>query len=84
MKLVSGPRPSAVNGDREAVGPWHAGVIASRMTGAGFGGCAVNLVRSGAIDRVRDRIEAEYLARSGRHSRVPMVQAVVGADDVAP
>jgi hypothetical protein len=44
----------------------------------------VNLVRSGAIDRVRDRIEAEYLARSGRHSRVPMVQAVVGADDVAP
>ena len=84
MKLLSGSRPSAVNGDREAVGPWHAGVIASRMTGAGFGDYTANLVWSDAVDRVRDRIEAEYPARTGGAPRVSMVQAVASASEEAP
>jgi hypothetical protein len=45
-------------------------VIASRMTGAGFGDYTANLVWSDAVDRVRDRIEAEYPARSGCYPRV--------------
>lgn len=60
------------------------GVIASRMTGAGFGEYTANLVWSDAVDRVRDRIEAEYPARSGCHPRVSMVQAVAGASEEAP
>jgi hypothetical protein len=60
------------------------GVIASRMTGAGFGDYTANLVWSDAVDRVRDRIEAEYPARSGCHPRVSIVQAVVGASEEAP
>lgn len=59
------------------------GVIASRMTGAGFGDYTANLVWSDAVDRVRDRIEAEYPARSGCHPRVSMVQAVAGASEEA-
>jgi hypothetical protein len=60
------------------------GVIASRMTGAGFGDYTANLVWSDAVDRVRDRIEAEYPARSGCHPRVSMVQAVASASEEAP
>ena len=29
------------------------GVVAARMTGAGFGGCTVNLVRPDAVDALR-------------------------------
>ena len=37
------------------------GVVAARMTGAGFGGCTINLVRPDAVDR----------AARGRRARVP-------------
>ena len=36
------------------------GVVASRMTGAGFGGCTVNLVSDGAEEALRERVLAEY------------------------
>ena len=36
------------------------GVIGARMTGAGFGGCTVNLVRDDAIEAFRERVGAEY------------------------
>ena len=41
------------------------GVIAARMTGAGFGGCTVNLVRPDAIDALRAAVETDYPARTG-------------------
>ena len=34
------------------------GVVAARMTGAGFGGCTVNLVRPDAVEALRDRRRA--------------------------
>jgi galactokinase len=55
------------------------GVVASRMTGAGFGGCTVSLVQTGVVDDLRVRIEREYPTRSGRTPRVWVVQAVDGA-----
>ena len=55
------------------------GVVASRMTGAGFGGCTVNLVERGAVPALRQRILAEYPARTGLSPRVFAVDAVVGA-----
>ncbi|HYM10260.1 MAG TPA: galactokinase [Bryobacterales bacterium] len=39
------------------------GVAGARLTGGGFGGCTVNLVRSGAVDGFRGRIAAAYRER---------------------
>lgn len=41
------------------------GVIGCRMTGGGFGGCAVALVRTDAIDTVSSTIASEYERRTG-------------------
>ena len=55
------------------------GVAAARMTGAGFGGCTVNLVERGAVDELRERVLADYPARTGLAPRVYAVDAVAGA-----
>ncbi|HSS35539.1 MAG TPA: galactokinase [Patescibacteria group bacterium] len=55
------------------------GVVASRMTGAGFGGCTVSLVRPAAVESLRSRILADYPGRTGRTPRVWQVQAADGA-----
>jgi galactokinase len=44
------------------------GVAAARMTGAGFGGCTVNLVERDAVDRLRAAVE-RGLARGPLHDR---------------
>lgn len=41
------------------------GVIGCRMTGGGFGGCAVALVRTDSIDTVSSTIASEYERRTG-------------------
>ncbi|MCZ6676437.1 MAG: galactokinase [Candidatus Poribacteria bacterium] len=40
-------------------------VIGARMTGAGFGGCTVNLVRRDAVEELVDGIQTEYPQRTG-------------------
>ncbi len=55
------------------------GVVASRLTGAGFGGCTINLVERGAEDNLRSAVEDEYPRRTGLQPRVYVVQAVDGA-----
>jgi galactokinase len=59
------------------------GVLGARMTGAGFGGCTVNLVRSDAVDALRQAVEAEYPRRFGREAGVYVVDAVDGAGEVS-
>ena len=41
------------------------GVIGSRMTGAGFGGCTVSLVKDEAIDAFKKQVGEAYLAKIG-------------------
>jgi galactokinase len=58
------------------------GVAASRMTGAGFGGCTVNIVERDAVEPLREAVEREYPARSGRQPAVYVVEASEGAGEV--
>jgi galactokinase len=60
------------------------GVIAARMTGAGFGGCTVNLVRPDAVEALRTAVEREYPARSGRRATVMPVEIADGAGWLDP
>ena len=58
------------------------GVVASRMTGAGFGGCTVNLVEQGAEEALRDAVLAQYQKRTGLRPSVYIVAAVDGAGEI--
>ncbi|MVP01710.1 galactokinase [Paenibacillus lutrae] len=41
------------------------GVLGSRMTGAGFGGCTVSLVHEDSIDRFREEVGRVYTEKTG-------------------
>jgi galactokinase len=55
------------------------GVVAARLTGAGFGGSTVNLVHPEAVDALRAAVERDYPARTGLTPTVLAVEAVDGA-----
>jgi galactokinase len=55
------------------------GVYGARMTGGGFGGCTVNLVRSDAVDRFRNQIKEEYLKATGKAPDLYVCSAAEGA-----
>jgi galactokinase len=55
------------------------GVVGSRMTGAGFGGSTINLVREDAVDRLREVVAREYARRTGIEPVVHAVRAAAGA-----
>lgn len=61
---VSCPELDAVVEIARSIGP-DGGVIGCRMTGGGFGGCAVALVRADAVDRIAAQIAREYEAKTG-------------------
>lgn len=58
------------------------GVYGARMTGAGFGGCVVSLVRADAVDALVAAIEAEYPKRTGKTPAVHVVTPSAGAATV--
>ncbi len=60
------------------------GVIGSRMTGGGFGGCTISLVRPDAVDALCARVERDYPGLSGCTPRIWTVRAVDGAGFVTP
>ncbi len=59
------------------------GVIGARLTGAGFGGCTINLVRRDAVDTLREAVLRDYPARTGLVPRVFPVEASAGARRLA-
>ena len=58
------------------------GVWGARMTGAGFGGCTVNLVRADAVERFRTDVTAAYAARFDREPDVYVVEHSLEAEAV--
>jgi galactokinase len=58
------------------------GVIGSRMTGAGFGGCTISVVESSAIERLREAVMREYPERTGLAPRVIPVRLAPGASRI--
>jgi galactokinase len=60
---VSCPELDAVVEIAQAIGP-KGGVIGCRMTGGGFGGCAVAMVNADAVAAISDRIASEYERRT--------------------
>jgi galactokinase len=56
------------------------GVLGTRMTGGGFGGCTVSLVREEAVDEFRVRVAERYEAELGRP---PDIYAMDTADRAA-
>lgn len=59
------------------------GVVGARMTGAGFGGCTVNLVRADAVDEFLAKVPTEYRAKTGLEPEVYITTAENGAEKIA-
>jgi galactokinase len=52
------------------------------MTGAGFGGCTVSLVRDDALERFEREVPQAYRQRTGLEPRVYVCRTVDGASAV--
>ena len=59
------------------------GVLGARMTGGGFGGCTVNLVRRAARERFEERIVGEYRRATGIDAAIFVSGAGDGASEIA-
>ncbi|GLV60186.1 galactokinase [Dictyobacter sp. S3.2.2.5] len=58
------------------------GVFGARMMGGGFGGCTINLVRSDAVDALRQAVEQHYPERTGRQASIDICRAAAGPGHV--
>jgi len=55
------------------------GCLGARLTGAGFGGCTVNLVEEAHVQEFNAALEAAFHERTGRQARVYLCRASAGA-----
>jgi galactokinase len=59
------------------------GVFGARMTGGGFGGCTVNLVRPDAAAAFRPEITRAYHKRFGIEAQIYLCRPSSGAGEVS-
>ncbi len=50
------------------------GVIGSRITGGGFGGCTVSIVKDEAVDTFKEKVGAAYRERVGKEADFYVVE----------
>jgi galactokinase len=55
------------------------GVIGARLTGAGFGGCTINLVESQHAEHFMEKLARRYFHGTGREAKIFQTQASQGA-----
>lgn len=55
------------------------GVIGSRITGGGFGGCTVSIVKNDSVDLFKDKIPAVYKEKTGKECEIYVVDCGEGA-----
>ena len=69
-----------------AVGQYvqQAGVLGSRMTGAGFGGCTVNLIRNESVNLFVRQVEERYQRETGIAAEIYVCHTSDGAGIVGP
>jgi galactokinase len=58
------------------------GVFGARMTGGGFGGCTVNLVRRERVDEFQNTVAAGYQEATGLTPEIYICKAVKGAEEL--
>ncbi len=58
------------------------GVLGSRMTGGGFGGCTVSIVDGDAVERFKNSIQEEYRRRTGLEAEIYAASAGDGAKEI--
>lgn len=58
------------------------GVIGSRMTGAGFGGCTISIVENSHLDSFIEEVGTEYTAKTGLQADFYVVQVGEGAKEI--
>jgi len=54
------------------------GVVGARMTGGGFGGCTINLVKSSALEAFKKNVAEGYLQGTGRKPEIYVSPAADG------
>ena len=74
---VSGPYLDAIQ-----IAAIHAGAIGARMTGAGFGGCAIALIKKDSFTKFREEVLNEYFNLTELHADVLEVDIVDGPSKI--
>ncbi len=59
------------------------GVLGARMTGGGFGGCTINLVKAADSEEFRKHVAKEYEAATGLAPNIYVCEASQGAEKIA-
>ena len=58
------------------------GTYGARMTGGGFGGCTVNIVRKNAVANLTEAVKKAYAAKFGKEPEIYQFHAADGASEV--